>query len=130
MLPRNMRVVYNPLMNKLLAVSALGPDGPAVVQDRASLDPMEYQVTRHAATEPVEATEGALPYAVDLLSLDQPGIVFRLVRFLTQRKVRITELSTATYVESRKSITNSATHPNQTPRIMMRWTHIELGKTI
>ena len=142
MLPRNMRVVYNPLMNKLLAVSALGPDGPAVVQDLASavlesgcnilesrisrlgseiaiqllvagnwrtiarleelLGPtgteLGLDITRHAATEAVEATEGALPYAVDLLSLDQPGIVFRLVRFLTQRKVRITELSTMTYV--------------------------------
>ena len=66
----------------------LGPTGTELGLD----------ITRHAATEAVEATEGALPYAVDLLSLDQPGIVFRLVRFLTQRKVRITELSTMTYV--------------------------------
>ena len=129
-------------MNKLLAVSALGPDGPAVVQDLASavlesgcnilesrisrlgseiaiqllvagnwrtiarleelLGPtgtaLGLDITRNAATEAIEANEGALPYAVDLLSLDQPGIVFRLVRFLTQRKVRITELSTMTYV--------------------------------
>lgn len=136
-----MRVVYNPHMNKLLAVSALGPDGPTVVQDLAStvlesgcniiesrvarlgseiaiqllvagnwrtiarleelLEPaaaeLGIDITKHAATEHTE-TEGALPYAVDLLSLDQPGIVFRLVRFLTQRKVRITELATMTYV--------------------------------
>ena len=130
-----MRVVYNPHMNKLLAVSALGPDGPAVVQDLASTvlesgcnilesrisrlgseiaiqllvagnwrtiarleellgsagPQLGLDITQHAATEPSEDTEGALPYAVDLLSLDQPGIVFRLVRFLTQRKVRITD---------------------------------------
>lgn len=128
-------------MNKLLAVSALGPDGPTVVQDLASTvlesgcniiesrvsrlgseiaiqmlvagnwrtiallekslgaaaDEFGLAVTAHAATDPAPS-EGALPYAVDLLSLDQPGIVFRLVRFMTQRKVGITDLSTTTYV--------------------------------
>lgn len=128
-------------MNKLLALTALGPDGPAIVQDLSSailesgcniiecrisrlgselaiqllvagnwrtiqrleqtLGPVAEQLglalTTRAATEQ-PAGEGALPYAIDLISMDQPGIVFRLVRFLTQRKVRITDLQTSTYV--------------------------------
>lgn len=127
-------------MNKLLAVSALGPDGPTVVQDLANVvldsgcnilesrisrlgseiaiqllvagnwrtiqrleeallpaaTELGLDISRRAATE-ATPSEGALPYAVDLTSLDQPGIVFRLVRFLTQRRVRVTELSTTTY---------------------------------
>jgi glycine cleavage system transcriptional repressor len=127
-------------MNKLLALSALGPDGPTLVQDFAAaiLDSgcniLESRVTRlgseigiqmlvagnwrtvarleqslpalagelkveihsHAAVQP-DARDDMLPYAIDLVSMDQPGIVYRVVKFLSQRGVRITDLSTSSY---------------------------------
>lgn len=128
-------------MNKLLALSALGSDGPSVVQDLAGAildsgcDIVESRISRlgseigiqmlvagnwrtlsrlEQSLQPLgeslgmqvvssEATAAdvqrdMLPYAIDAISTDQPGILARLVRFLTQRKVRIAELSASTYV--------------------------------
>lgn len=127
-------------MNKFLALSALGPDGPALVQDFSSAvlesgcNIVESRVTRlgselgiqllvagnwrtiarleqsldataaelgiavqaRAAVQP-ETRDDMLPYAIDLVSMDQPGIVYRVVKFLTQRGVHITDLSTSSY---------------------------------
>lgn len=127
-------------MNKFLALSALGPDGPGIVQDFAGAimesgcnivesrvtrlgselgiqmlvagnwrtiarleqaipdlgDSLSLQITHRAAEDPVPQHE-MLPYAIDLVSMDQPGILFRLVRFLAQRRVLVTDLSTTSY---------------------------------
>lgn len=128
-------------MNKLLALSALGPDGQTVVEDCAAAvvesgcNILECRVTRlgdrigiqmlvagnwrtiqrleqsvpalgerigfevaaSAATE-ASARQDMLPYAIDLTSMDQPGIVHRLVRFFTQRDIAVGELASSTYV--------------------------------
>ena len=39
-----------------------------------------------------------LPYAVDVVGLDQPGMVHSLSGFFTQRKVEIAEVSTRSYM--------------------------------
>lgn len=127
-------------MNKLLALSALGPDGPALVQDFAAaiLDSgcniVESRITRLGSELAIqmlvagnwrtiarleellsetaqslgitvqarpavvsETRDAMLPYAIDLVSMDQPGIVYRVVKFLTQRGVRVTDLTTSAY---------------------------------
>lgn len=128
-------------MSKLLALSALGPDSPTVVQDLTDLvlesgcNILESRVTRlgtevgmqlliagnwrtqarlqetipararklglevavHESTE-AAITQDMVPYAIDLLAVDQAGIVFRIVRFLTQREVAVNDLSSTTYV--------------------------------
>jgi glycine cleavage system transcriptional repressor len=38
-----------------------------------------------------------LPYAVDVVALDHPGIVHSLASFFSQRKINIQDLSTSTY---------------------------------
>ncbi len=44
-----------------------------------------------------EATGDLLPYAVDVVSLDHPGIVYNLASFFSQRQINIEDMSTASY---------------------------------
>lgn len=39
----------------------------------------------------------ALPYAIDVIAMDHPGIVYQLARFLSSRGINIEELSTNKY---------------------------------
>ncbi|SEQ36498.1 glycine cleavage system transcriptional repressor [Ectothiorhodospira magna] len=51
-------------------------------------------------TGPRQNTGPSLPYAVDVIALDQPGIVHQLVGFFTARAVGIRELNSHAYVAS------------------------------
>lgn len=44
-----------------------------------------------------EATGDLLPYAVDVVALDHPGIVYNLASFFSQRQINIEDMSTASY---------------------------------
>ncbi len=48
-------------------------------------------------TEGKQAEGAYLPYAVDVVALDHPGIVHNLASFFSQRNINIQELSTASY---------------------------------
>jgi glycine cleavage system transcriptional repressor len=48
-------------------------------------------------TEKKERTGEYLPYAVDVVSLDHPGIVHNLANFFSQRHINIQDLSTSSY---------------------------------
>ena len=48
-------------------------------------------------TEPKRMGKELLPYAVDVVGLDQPGIVHNLSGFFATRKVEIGEVSTRSY---------------------------------
>ncbi len=48
-------------------------------------------------TEKAPIAAENLPYAVDVISLDQQGIVFELSRFLSSRDIDISEVSTRSY---------------------------------
>lgn len=52
-------------------------------------------VTRR--TEPRKASADLLPYAVEVVSLDHPGIVHHLARFFSERGINIEDMSTASY---------------------------------
>ena len=41
--------------------------------------------------------EDSMPYGIDIVSLDQPGIVFRLANFFAARDIEIADLSTRKY---------------------------------
>ena len=68
---------------------------------------MERELTRFASsngvtmqlkrTEPRRFGKELLPYAVDVVGLDQPGVVHSLSGFFAARKVEIGEVSTRTY---------------------------------
>jgi glycine cleavage system transcriptional repressor len=51
-------------------------------------------------TEPRRMGKELLPYAVDVVGLDQPGIVHSLSGFFSSRKVEIGEVSTRSYMAS------------------------------
>ena len=68
---------------------------------------MERELTRFAnsngvtmqfkRTEPRRFGKELLPYAVDVVGLDQPGVVHSLSGFFAARKVEIAEVSTRSY---------------------------------
>jgi glycine cleavage system transcriptional repressor len=62
-------------------------------QIEARLD-MTVSVKR---TEKKDRTGEYLPYAVDVVSLDHPGIVHNLANFFSQRNINIQDLSTSSY---------------------------------
>ncbi len=48
-------------------------------------------------TEQAKQNGELLPYAIDVISLDQQGIVYELSRFLSSRNIDIAEVSTRSY---------------------------------
>jgi len=48
-------------------------------------------------TEPKTVGANLLPYAVEVVSLDHPGIVHHLARFFSERGINIEELTTSSY---------------------------------
>lgn len=48
-------------------------------------------------TDPRKSSEECMPYGVDVVCLDQPGIVFNLASFFAARKIEIADLSTRRY---------------------------------
>ncbi|MDH3559571.1 MAG: glycine cleavage system protein R [Gammaproteobacteria bacterium] len=48
-------------------------------------------------TTPREIRKDLLPYGVDVVALDQPGIVHNLASFFSQRNINIQEMATSTY---------------------------------
>ena len=48
-------------------------------------------------TTPKRLSGDLLPYAVDVVSMDQPGIVHQLAHFFSQRGINIRDLSTSRY---------------------------------
>jgi glycine cleavage system transcriptional repressor len=127
-------------MNKLMVISAVGPDRPGVVHDLSrivldcggnivesrmtalgsefamlllvsgnwhTLAKLEGELERAGrkdglaihvrSTEKRRSEETLLPYAVDVVCMDQSGIVFNLARFFSSRNIEIAELNTRSY---------------------------------
>lgn len=49
-------------------------------------------------TEPREADGAAVPYSVEVIALDHPGIVNQLARFFSERGINIHDMYTGSYV--------------------------------
>lgn len=48
-------------------------------------------------TKTREHSEKSMPYAVDVVALDQPGIVFQLAHFFASRDIEIADMATRSY---------------------------------
>lgn len=48
-------------------------------------------------TDERSGSEECMPYGIDVVSLDQPGIVFQLAHFFASRKIEIADLATRRY---------------------------------
>jgi len=60
---------------------------------------LELVIKAHRTNPPKPATD-LLPYAVDVVALDQPGIVHNLARFFSERQINIHEMVTNSYQAS------------------------------
>ncbi len=61
-------------------------------------------------TEPKPAQGDFLPYGVDVVSLDHPGIVHNLASFFSQRNINIQDLSTSSYAAAHTGTQMFAVH--------------------
>lgn len=61
-------------------------------------------------TEPKQRNGKFLPYAVDVVALDHPGIVHNLANFFSQRSINIQDLSTTSYAAAHTGTQMFAVH--------------------
>ncbi len=61
-------------------------------------------------TEPRPAEGDFLPYGVDVVALDHPGIVHNLANFFSQRSINIQDLSTSSYAAAHTGTQMFAVH--------------------
>ena len=57
---------------------------------------LELSIISRRASEQ-KSSQDLLPYGVDVVALDQPGIVHNLARFFSRRKINIQEMATTGY---------------------------------
>ena len=57
---------------------------------------LKLAITARRSSVPTAGTD-LLPYAVEVIALDQPGIVHNLARFFSSRKINIQEMVTGSY---------------------------------
>jgi len=65
-----------------------------------ALDKLSSDLDLKIICKPTEEAAGAgelLPYAVDVVSLDHPGIVYNLADFFSSRKINISDMVTSGY---------------------------------
>ena len=63
-------------------------------------------------TEERRATGDLLPYAVDVVALDHPGIVHSLASFFSQRGINIEDMSTSSYAAAHTGTPMFSVHIN------------------
>lgn len=61
-------------------------------------------------TEQRTAASNLLPYAVDVVSMDHPGIVHHLASFFSQRNINIEDMSTTSYAAAHTGTPMFAVH--------------------
>ncbi|HEC19402.1 MAG TPA: glycine cleavage system protein R [Gammaproteobacteria bacterium] len=61
-------------------------------------------------TEPRAVTTDLMPYSIEVISIDQPGIVHELARFFSSRNINIQELSTTQYAAAHTGTPMFALH--------------------
>jgi glycine cleavage system transcriptional repressor len=61
-------------------------------------------------TEPRVPRDNLLPYAVDVVSIDQPGIVHHLAEFFSTRNINIENLDTSSYAAAHTGTAMFAVH--------------------
>lgn len=61
-------------------------------------------------TGPRARTENKLPYAVDVIAMDHPGIVNKLAGFFAERRINIEDMATSTYAAPHTGTAMFAVH--------------------
>ena len=61
-------------------------------------------------TEPNEPSKDLMPYSVEVISIDHPGIVYQLAHFFSSRNINIQELNTTRYAAAHTGTPMFALH--------------------
>jgi len=76
---------------------------------QALAEPLELTITCKR-TEPNEMAENLMPYSVEVISIDHPGIVYELAHFFSSRNINIQELNTTRYAAAHTGTPMFALH--------------------
>ena len=85
----------------LLLVSGNWHSMSRMEQDLERLAETNELIVQVKRTEPKKLRKDLLPYAIDLVCLDQPGIVHKIAQFLAQRNIELGEVTTRGYKAAR-----------------------------
>ena len=85
----------------LLLVSGNWHSMSRMEQDLERLAETNELIVQVRRTEPKKLRKDLLPYAIDLVCLDQPGIVHKIAQFLAQRNIELGEVTTRGYTAAR-----------------------------
>ena len=76
---------------------------------QALREPLELTITCKRS-EPVELAKDLMPYTVEVISIDHPGIVYELAHFFSSRDINIQELNTTRYAAAHTGTPMFALH--------------------
>lgn len=76
---------------------------------QALRDPLELTITCKR-TEPNKPAKDLMPYSVEVISIDHPGIVYELAHFFSSRNINIQELNTTSYAAAHTGTPMFALH--------------------
>ena len=88
------------LGNEFAMVVQLSGNWNAIAKLEHNLRRLEEKlglVMHSKRTEPREGTERVIPYAIEVVALDQPGIVHDVANFFSRREINIEDLYTSRY---------------------------------
>ena len=94
----------------LLLVSGNWHSVSRIEQDLARLAEGNGLVIQIKRTIPKKIRKDLLPYAIDVVCLDQPGIVHNIAQFLTQRNIELGEITTRSYTAARTDTSMFSVH--------------------
>jgi glycine cleavage system transcriptional repressor len=76
---------------------------------QALRDPLELTIACKR-TEPNKPAKDLMPYSVEVISIDHPGIVYELAHFFSSRNINIQELNTTSYAAAHTGTPMFALH--------------------
>lgn len=94
---------YKVLGNELSLMVFLGGswDAVAKIENQIAIFAEEHQFKVITERTTVDKLQGeAMPYAIDVVGLDQPGVIFSITDFMSQNELLIQDMSSNTYEAS------------------------------
>lgn len=104
---------FKVLGKKLSLMLFLSGSWDAIAKIETMLTKLEQQLEIKILAErtEVDSLQGnSMPYAVDVVGIDQPGIIFDIANFMSSNELRIQEMSSNTYEASQTAAKMFALH--------------------
>lgn len=91
--------------SEVAAILLIAGPWNAIAKIEAGLDALkESFVLTAKRTKPIpDTTEDCLPYLVQLVAINEPGIIYEIISFFVRQNISISDLQTTTYTNPRST---------------------------